>query len=96
MFSAYFPGVLRVLKVRKSLGVFEVFLGIFEKTKEKKDRVQGDFKSAVNLRRKGNSDHGLSFLPGKTQTMVRVNCQDGGGGGSWVGQDFLKTRKKPG
>ena len=25
--------------MRKILGVFEVFLGIFEKTKEKKDRV---------------------------------------------------------
>ena len=37
--SAYFPGFLRVRKVRKILGVFEVFLGIFEKTKEKKDRV---------------------------------------------------------
>ena len=26
--------------MRKILGVFEVFLGIFEKTKEKKDRVE--------------------------------------------------------
>ena len=45
VFSAYFPGFLRVRKVRKILGVFEVFLGIFEKTKEKKDRVlpQADF-----------------------------------------------------
>ena len=25
--------------------------------------------------------------PGKTQTMVRVNCQNGDGGGCWVG-DF--------
>ena len=39
MFSAYFTGFLRVRKVRKILGVFEVFLGIFEKTKEKKDRA---------------------------------------------------------
>ena len=40
VFSAYFPGFLRVCKVRKSLvGVFEVFLGIFEKIKERKDRV---------------------------------------------------------
>ena len=39
VFSAYFPGFLRVRKVREILGVFEVFLGIFEKTKEKKDRV---------------------------------------------------------
>ena len=38
MLSAYFPGFLRVRKVRKTLGVFEVFLGIFEKTKEKKDK----------------------------------------------------------
>ena len=38
VFSAYFPGFLRVRKVRKILGVFEVFLGIFEKTKAKKDR----------------------------------------------------------
>ena len=34
-----FPGFLRVREVTKILGVFEVFLGIFEKTKEKKDRV---------------------------------------------------------
>ena len=39
MFSASFPGFLRVRKVRKILDVFEVFLGIFKKTKEKKDRV---------------------------------------------------------
>ena len=39
MLSAYFTGFLRVRKVRKILGVFEVFLGIFEKAKEKKDRV---------------------------------------------------------
>ena len=31
-----------------------------------------EFKSTVNLERKGNSDHGPSFLPGKTQTMVRL------------------------
>ena len=41
MFSTYFPGFLRVREVRTILGVFEVFLGIFEKTKEKKDRVAG-------------------------------------------------------
>ena len=34
-----FSRFLRVRKVRKFLGVFEVFVGIFEKTKEKKDRV---------------------------------------------------------
>ena len=28
----------------------------------------------------------VSF-PGKTQTMVRVNCQNGDGGGSWVGEE---------
>ena len=42
MFSAYFSGFLRVrkgVKAIKILGVFEVFLGIFEKTKEKKDRA---------------------------------------------------------
>ena len=44
-----------------------------------------EFKSTVNLYKKGNSDHSPSFLPGKTQTMVRVNCQNGDGGGSWVG-----------
>ena len=37
VFSAHFPGFLRV-RVVKILRVFEVFLGIFEKTKEKKDR----------------------------------------------------------
>ena len=46
MFSAYFPGFLRVRKARKILGVFEVFLGIFKKTKEKKDRV-GEITSGV-------------------------------------------------
>ena len=34
-----FTGFSRVRMVRKILGVFEVFLGVFEKTKEKKDRV---------------------------------------------------------
>ena len=38
MFSAYFSRFLGVRKVRKILGVFEVFLGVFEKTKERKDR----------------------------------------------------------
>ena len=33
-----FPGFLSVRKVRNFLGVFEVFLGIFEKTKEKNER----------------------------------------------------------
>ena len=39
-----------------------------------------EFRSTVNLQRKGNSDHGPSFLPSETQTMVRVNCQNGDGG----------------
>ena len=47
-----------------------------------------EFKSTVNLQRKGNSDHGPSFLPSETQTMVRVNCQNGDGGGSWVGEEI--------
>ena len=34
------PGFLRVRKVREILGVFEVFLGIFAMTREKKDGVQ--------------------------------------------------------
>ena len=34
-----FSSVSRVRKVRTILGVLEVFLGLFEKTKEKKDRV---------------------------------------------------------
>ena len=38
VFSAYFTGFLRVREVILILGVFEVFLGIYEKTKEKKDR----------------------------------------------------------
>ena len=38
VFVAYFTGFLRVREVMKILGVFEVFLGIYEKTKEKKDR----------------------------------------------------------
>ena len=32
-----FSGLLKVHTARRILGVFEVFLGIFEKTKEKKD-----------------------------------------------------------
>ena len=46
VFSAYFPGFLRVRKVREILGVFEVFLGIFEKTKEKKVLYFGHFLGA--------------------------------------------------
>ena len=38
-FLFYFPRILRVCKVRKILGVFELLLGVFKKTKEKKDRV---------------------------------------------------------
>ena len=38
MFSAYFTAILRVCKASKILGVFEVFLGTFEMTKEKKER----------------------------------------------------------
>ena len=37
VFSGYFPGILRVRKVSKILGVCEVFLGLFDKIKEKKD-----------------------------------------------------------
>ena len=37
VFSAYFTGFLRVRKVSKILGVLGVFIGIFEKSKEKKD-----------------------------------------------------------
>ena len=52
MFSAYFPRFLGVRQVRKILGVFEVFLGIFEKTKEKKDRggLSPPFKNGVSGR----------------------------------------------
>ena len=49
VFSAYFPRFLRVRGVRRILGVFEVFLGIFEKTKEKKDRVKIGFKSRDSI-----------------------------------------------
>ena len=38
VFSASFTGFLRVRTARRILGVFEVFLGVFGKTKEKKDR----------------------------------------------------------
>ena len=41
VFSAYFPGFLRVRKVREILGVFEVFLGIFEKTKDRRTGFWG-------------------------------------------------------
>ena len=43
---------------------------------------------------KRSSDHGPSFLPGKTKTMVRVNCQNGDGGGSWVGAISLQNSKE--
>ena len=52
-------------------------------------RIQKYCKSAE----KRNSDHGPSFLPGKTQTMVRVNCQNGDGGGSWV-CEFIRHEKR--
>ena len=39
-FRHIFQCFLRVRKVRRILGVFEVFLGIFKKTKEKKDTVR--------------------------------------------------------
>ena len=42
-FSACFTGFLRLRTVRKILDIFEVFLGVFEKTKEKKDRVFSRF-----------------------------------------------------
>ena len=38
VFSACFTGFLRIRTVRKILGIFEFFLGVFEKNKEKKDR----------------------------------------------------------
>ena len=38
-FLRIFQGFLGVRKAREILGVFEVFLGIFIKTKEKKDRL---------------------------------------------------------
>ena len=41
VFSAYFPGFLRVRKVIKILGVFEVFLGIFETRPRKRRRGLG-------------------------------------------------------
>ena len=43
MFSAYFPRFCGVSQGEKILDVFEDFLGIFEKTKEKKDREKGSF-----------------------------------------------------
>ena len=45
-----FPSVQKVRKVRKILAFFEVFLGIFEKTKEKKDRAATAFSSFLNFR----------------------------------------------
>ena len=36
VFSVYFPGFLQDLHVRKILGVFEVFLGIFERPKKRR------------------------------------------------------------
>ena len=41
-FLSIFSGFLRVCKVRKILGVSEVLLGLFEKTKEKRDRDCSD------------------------------------------------------
>ena len=35
------------------------------------------------------AQHGPSFLPGETQTMVRVNCQNG----SWVGEERPSKRR---
>ena len=50
MFSACFTGFLRVRTARKILGIFEVFLGVFEKTKEKKGRLKGSLGKAVFIR----------------------------------------------
>ena len=50
MFSACFPGVLRAHKVRQILAVFEVFLGILEKAKEKKDRVVPPNRKRIELK----------------------------------------------
>ena len=62
VFSASFPGFLSVPKVREILGVFEVFVGIFEKTKNRKDKVVGFFQSK-NFVRKGFS--------------IQIGCQSG-------------------
>ena len=43
MFSDYFSG-FKGSQGEKIFGVFEVVLGIFEKTKEKKDRVHSSWK----------------------------------------------------
>ena len=50
--------------MRKILGIFEVFLGVFEKTKEKKDRVWIALK--IHIRRasgevRGNSGKSWGF-----------------------------------
>ena len=42
-----FSWVFKGSQGEKILGVFEVFLGIFEKTKEKKDRVRASFNCLI-------------------------------------------------
>ena len=51
MFSAYFTGFVRVRKARTFLDVYEVFLGVFEKNKEKKARVSMDISCARQARK---------------------------------------------
>ena len=46
LFSCVFKGLR---KVRNTLGVFEVFLGVFDKNKVKKDRAKNAFLSKNNL-----------------------------------------------
>ena len=80
VFSAYFPRFLGVRQVRKILDVFEVFLGIFEKTKEKKDRAVDKNTSVCPLSgRKKAHKHKLFALVsvqmalGQTAGCPRVN-----------------------
>ena len=59
VFSAYFPGFLRVRKVREILRVLEVFLGILEKTKEKKDGVGTLLSSPSFYKHLGHAQRGV-------------------------------------
>ena len=97
---SYLPEPLKTCKIsRKHSKRPRKFPGRKTPKKQKKQGKEGQGRPKLRPRRIStariqkhcksvgtrNSDQGPSFFPGETQTMVGVNCQNGDGGGSWVG-----------
>ena len=72
--------------MRTILGVFEVFLGIFEKTKEKKDRVRGYGLSGISNR------CDCDFVIGASKAIPLAIYQ---GGTIWFPDDKLSQDAQP-